>query len=58
MKTVEMTKSNTNQHKRMAAGQPVTGLKDGGKVGGMHEDAAKDRAIVKQEIAKAMKKGK
>lgn len=58
MKNVEMTKANTNQHKRMAAGQPVTGLKDGGKVGGKHADAAQDRAIAKTEIAKAMKKGK
>jgi hypothetical protein len=28
----DMNKSNTNQHKLMAAGKPVTGMKEGGSV--------------------------
>lgn len=32
MKPVKMTKDNTSQHKRLAAGEPVTGMKDGGGV--------------------------
>lgn len=48
-------KSDTNQHKRMAMGQKVTGLKSGGRV---HSDAAADKKMMAAEFKKrGLKRG-
>ena len=49
--------SGISQHKRMAMGQAVTGMKKGGMV---HDDAAADKKMIKSLVkpsALAMKKG-
>jgi hypothetical protein len=47
------------QHKRMAMGEKVTGMKSGGSVkGGKHTDAAMDKAMIKKMVKPgAMRKG-
>lgn len=44
-----------NQHKRMAMGERVTGMKKGGKV---HSDAAEDKKMIKGMVKKTALKGK
>lgn len=47
-------KGPVNQHKRMAEGEKVTGMKKGGKV---HDDAAEDKKMLKKMIKpESMKK--
>lgn len=50
------TKGPINQHKAMAEGQKVTGMKDGGSV---HKDEAQDKKLIKKTVkASALKKKK